>query len=194
MEGASVLRLFPLNNIEDVLENADGFSYLYIQQAKKYKDEMYCLVDFLKDLDPNGWAKRIERNIVDIYTNDNDIFQKLKSLPLKIRKAYEPGDNIDFLDKNIIIAKKYPHNEFKYRVYILPHKIKDLSEKKSYIEWISAQSYIKISDAVKRWFLNTSWNWDRRYVLVKDQQNLLMLKLRHPTVVGRIYEYRLSDK
>jgi hypothetical protein len=77
----------------------------------------------------------------------------------------------------------------------LPHKIKDRKDKKEYVNWVSGQNNrILISDAVKEWFITTDWNWDRRYVLIEDSQTLLMLKLRNPEALGRIYDYVISDK
>ena len=48
--------------------------------------------------------------------------------------------------------------------------------------------------AVSTWFVDTDWNWDRRYILVEDEQSLLMLKLRGSEVVGKIHNFVISDK
>ena len=72
---------------------------------------------------------------------------------------------------------------------------KDKTSKRRFVDWLKSQDpRITCSDAVEKWFMNTEWNWDRRYVLVEDEKTLLMLKLRNSEVVGRIYNYVLSDK
>jgi len=53
---------------------------------------------------------------------------------------------------------------------------------------------VTCTPAVEKWFLITDWNWDRRYILVEDDQTLLMMKLRNADVVGKIYNFVISDK
>lgn len=93
-------------------------------------------------------------------------------------------------------VKKLPHNRYRYRVYLLPHKMaKDREGKQKYISWLkSLGERVTCTPAVEGWFMHTDWNWDRRYILVEDEHTLLMLKLRNSEVVGRIYNYVLSDK
>jgi len=68
-------------------------------------------------------------------------------------------------------------------------------DKVKFIEWVEKQKpRITCTNAVKEWFIKTDWNWDRRYVLVEDEQTLLMMKLRGPEVVGKIYNYVICDK
>jgi hypothetical protein len=95
-----------------------------------------------------------------------------------------------------IVAAKLPHNKYHYKVYLLPHKLAgDKESKKKYVEWLKGQTpRITCTPAVERWFIKTDWNWDRRYVLVEDEHTLLMLNLRNSEVVGRVYNYVISDK
>jgi hypothetical protein len=51
-----------------------------------------------------------------------------------------------------------------------------------------------MSDTVKNWFIKTDWNWDRRYVLVEDDQTLFMMQLRSAEVIGKVHEYQILDK
>ena len=76
-------------------------------------------------------------------------------------------------------------------MFLLPHKLRnDKEEKKRYAEWIkNQQGKIKITLAVENWFHKTDWNWDPRYVLVDEESTLLMLKLRNPELVGRVYRF-----
>jgi hypothetical protein len=71
----------------------------------------------------------------------------------------------------------------------------DRDGKQQYLNWIKKQNEkITLTPAVESWFIKTDWNWDRRYVLVEDEATLIMLKLRNSEVVGRIYNYVVSDK
>jgi hypothetical protein len=71
----------------------------------------------------------------------------------------------------------------------------DKAGKQQYLEWVKRQTpRITCTPAIEKWFLTTDWNWDRRYVLVEDESTLLMLKLRNAEVMGRIYNFVVSDK
>jgi hypothetical protein len=59
---------------------------------------------------------------------------------------------------------------------------------------MASQPGIKISDTVKTWFMVTNWNWDRRYIYVATEADLLMLKLRSSDVVGSVFKYEIVDK
>jgi hypothetical protein len=78
---------------------------------------------------------------------------------------------------------------------LLPHKVKNEDQKNDFLNWCESQDgKITLSAAIKEWFLYTKWNWDRRYVLVQDEQTLLMMKLKNSDAVGTIYDYVVSDK
>jgi hypothetical protein len=85
---------------------------------------------------------------------------------------------------------------YQHKVFLLPHKLAGDDEgKQKYLNWVDTQGdKIKISECTKQWFLATNWNWDRRYVYVDSEQTLLMLKLRNPDVIGRVYDYVVVDK
>ena len=167
-------------------------------RAALHKQELIALSSFLLKWDSELWAKRIECSAIDIYTNDktmyNELFVNFEEI---VCTRSEPNEwDLDLLENTgSIIVKKLPHNRYAYKAFLLPHKIKDRQEKKIYVEWIKGQhDRILISDAVKEWFVHTDWNWDRRYVLIEDSQTLLMLKLRNPEAIGRVYDYVISDK
>ena len=126
--------------------------------------------------------------------------QTIKSLNLdkNIRLNAEELSNRlinETANPNIIAAKKLPHNRYRYKVYLQPHKSKDKTNKSRYVSWCASQGdKIRMSEAVKTWFIATDWNWDRRYILVDDESTLLMLKLRNSDFVGKIYEYVVVDK
>jgi len=167
-------------------------------RAFAHKDELLDLVNFLESYPSNIWAKRIEGNSIDLYTNDREFYDSA-SLKFKdqLIHRFEPNGNIDLLDETrTIVGKKLPHGKYQFRVYLLPHKMGgDKAAKKQYVEWLQKQDpKMTCTPAVEKWFINTDWNWDRRYILVDNEQSLLMLKLRNAEVVGRVYKYVVSDK
>ena len=193
--------IFRQNSLEKIpLLNFDGqkHSHSTMARASLHRGELIALSSFLLKWDSELWSKRIECSAIDIYTNDktmyNDLFLTFEEMACA---RSEPNEkDLDLLENTgSIIVKKLPHNRYAYKAFLLPHKIKDRKDKKEYVNWITGQNNrILISDAVKEWFIKTDWNWDRRYVLIEDSQTLLMLKLRNPEVLGRIYDYVISDK
>lgn len=192
--GISITRLYDSKKLTEFFQNGEP-EYRYQYDAWKNKDLILCLTDFLKTLDPVSWNKRIERNRIDIYTNDKSLYDDISLIFQEcVIHRFEPNPNIDISEDKVIKSPKLPHNKFKYKVYLLPHKLKDKDEKVKYTSWIQQQPKISITESVTNWFHNTFWNWDRRYIWVEDQNTLLMLKLRNPEVCGSIYEYRTIDK
>ena len=193
--------IFRQNSLEKIpLLNFDGQKHTHstMARASLHRQELIALSSFLLKWDSELWSKRIECSAIDIYTNDktmyNDLFLTFEEMACA---RSEPNEkDLDLLENTgSIIVKKLPHNKYAYKAFLLPHKIKDKKDKKEYVNWITGQNNrILISDAVKEWFIKTDWNWDRRYVLIEDSQTLLMLKLRNPEVLGRIYDYVISDK
>ena len=198
---AAVFRWQSLDKTKAFCELATPNSYTHSLQAKAFanKGELLPLIDFLKTFDPTIWSKRVESDCIDLYTNDKDFYNTVSDkLKDRVIHRFEPNqDTLDLLeDSSTIIAKKLPHNLYNYKVYLLPHKMANNKEgKMKFVEWVKTQTpKITFTDAVEHWFLNTDWNWDRRYVLVDNEQTLLMLKLRNAEVVGKIYKYILTDK
>ena len=200
--GVSIFRMKSISDImlfcvSDLPE--EPYEYSTKDKAYKNRKDILCLAELFNSWEDTAWAKRIELNTMDIYTNDLEKYieagQKLTNL---ITQKFEP--NLNFIkDLNIstnVVVKKYPHKRYKHKVYLLPHKMdQDRVVRQEYLDWIDSQSpRILISTAVKTWFIKTHWNWDRRYVLVEDPQTLLMLKLRNSDVAGKVYDYVLADK
>jgi hypothetical protein len=157
---------------------------------------LLTLTGFLKTLSKVDYDLRIETDIVDVYTNQESIFNALiTTLSDNIRYAQRPDDPSGkaLADKKTILVKKYPQNQFKMRVYLKPHKMDEPNEKLKYLSWIKSLPGVSISQAVETWFYNTRWNWDRRYVLVDDEKTLLLLKLKNSNVVGSVYNLVLQD-
>lgn len=167
-----------------------------IKSSKDYSDLKEFVV-FLED-QTCEYAKRIEGKYVDIYTNDRTFYDRLISkYQEKLRHCFEPDEKIEDLivGKRTVVARKFPHNLYQYKVYLQPHNIKDKEDKKRFLSFLDTQGEkIKITDTVKSWFIKTDWNWDRRYIYVQDEQTLLMLKMRSADAVGSIYTYVIYDK
>lgn len=159
--------------------------------AHKNRKTIHDVYNFLETLSDH--SKRIEGNNIDIYINEkteyDDIYKKFKPF---VYHRFEPDPAaLDHLNDNkTLIVKKLPKDRYQYRVYLKPHTVLDKQDKIKFIQWIKGQSpRISISPSVESWFLTTSWNWDRRYVLVEDEQTLLLLKLRNSNAVGSVYNY-----
>ena len=203
IEGCVVFRTQPLSNIKSWLSHSDsdsGYHYENWRRASVNKEIIISLCDFLSAHDENMYATRVERNRLDVYTNDPEFYEKL-SLHSEgyLVHRFEPNtNNLDALNnsQNCITVSKLPKDRYRYRVYLLPHKMSnDREGKQKYLNWLNTQKpKVTCTPAVEKWFLATEWNWDRRYVLVEDESTLLMMKLRGAEVVGRIYNFVVCDK
>ena len=199
--GATMFRMQSLENLKEFSTSDESThrSHSIASRNYKHRDEIGKLANFLLKHPTHIWGKRIESTIFDLYTNDQE-FYNLASIEFEdcLIHRFEPDlESIDTLNNaSAIIVKKLPHDLYNYRVYLLPHTLaKDMDAKKKYIEWIKAQGdKMTFTPAIESWFLKTDWNWDRRYILVDNEQTLLLLKLRNAQVVGRIYKFVISDK
>jgi hypothetical protein len=172
--------------------------YSTISKALANKDGIMTLSAFLDQYDKGSYGKRIESNSIDLYTNDRQFYDQLvKDFDYWLVHNFEPDPTTAGILENSksIIVKQLPHHKYHYKVFLLPHKITNKQDKQSFIDWVETQGdRILMSDAVKRWFITTDWNWDRRYVHVQDEQTLLMLKLRGSQLIGQVHDYVIVDK
>jgi len=198
--GIAILRAKSLvETIEYIDSNPDVGHYsrhniYYKAHANQIDIRRVC--QLLSELDPESWFKRIEHSTIDIYTNDKDLYNKVCSDSTVIN-CFEPvNELLENTSQYTIFANKLPHDKFQYKVYLRPHNLaKDRIAKHQFIDWIVAQDdKIRISEKVKEWFIATDWNWDRRYVLVDNEQTLLLLTMRSSPAVGKVYEYKVVDK
>ena len=160
---------------------------------------IYKVTSFLSKYPLDTWSKRIETDIFDLYTNDEDMFNSCcEQFSSLVRVCFSPTkENISLLNSPYtILANKFPYNTYRYKVFLTPHAVEpDLTTRKRYIKWLEDQfPRIKISPAVKNWFLGCHYNWDRRYILVEDEQTLLILKLRDSSAIGQTYKYVIAKK
>lgn len=201
LPGVAILRQHSLEDVIDFLNNNhndESLKYSYHKKAYNNKDTIIPLCAYLKTINPSDWSKRIEVNNLDIYTNDsevcNSICENFKDI-LLLRSEPDQERVVEYVNQHHIICKKLPHDRYKYKIYLKPHKMKnDRASKRQYIDWLETQKNVLISEAVKNWFIRTDWNWDRRYILVEDHKTLLFLHMRNAEVLGKVYEYILSDK
>lgn len=201
MKGGNVLRSYPLSDVHSYFMSGDPEDrpHSLLARAWPFREELLQLTELLMSYDSTLWTKRIEHTYIDLYTNDQDFYnmvsEKFESF---VARRFEPDEaTADLLEQpQIIVAAKLPHNKYRFKVYLKPHKLAgDKEGKKKYIDWIKSQSpRITCTPAVEKWFIKTDWNWDRRYVLVEDENTLLMLKLRNSEVAGRVYNYVITDK
>jgi len=167
------------------------------EKAWLNRQNIYKIASALSRYPTELWAKRIESNILDLYTNDEEFFTRFTTqFSSIVRNASAPNkETIDQLNSPFtILANKLPHDKYKYKVYLTPHNMsRDLATRSNYLIWIKEQGdRIKISDSVKTWFLTCYYNWDRRYLLVEDEKTLFMLKLRDGSAVGKTYKYVIA--
>jgi hypothetical protein len=197
--------IFRIRSLSDVLifcnktEDTKFPGYTMMNKAWNNRDQILELAEFLSSYDPKIWTKRIENTNIDFYTNDKDFYEAIsEKFESTMTHRFEPDiANLDLLEQaQTIVVNKLPHKRYKFKVYLLPYKLAgDKESKFKYINWVKTQSpRITCTPAVENWFIKTDWNWDRRYVLVEDENTLLMLKLRNSEVVGRVYNYIISDK
>ena len=161
-------------------------------------DDVVNLAKLLDKLDSSHYAVRIENTTVDIYTNDQKIFDLICcSFITNLRACYAPavGTEDQLNSGKIVVANKLPHDKFEFKVFLQPHNLTDLEEKRKFLAWLdSQQEHILISNTVKTWFIQTKWNWDRRYIYVDNEQTLLMLKMKNAKAIGTVYRYVMNDK
>lgn len=203
LEGCALFRTKSLDDIKQFcLGPEPAVNYVYSLNAKAYANRaaMLDVADFLGNYPRDSFNLRIESAYIDIYTNDVAFYDNISiKFSNCLRHRFEPNAaTIDILseNKNYIAVKKLPKDKYNYRVYLLPHKMaKDKEGKQKFINWLKMQSpKITCTEAIEKWFISTDWNWDRRYVLVEDESMLLMMKLRNPEVIGRAYNFIISDK
>ena len=198
MPGVAILRHYKLEEllVTELTPNSNVNSIR--TRAAHNKENIIALTKFLLEWESTAWAKRIESSKIDIYTSNKEIYQQLlEKFATIISLCCEPNElNLSILENTgNIVAKKFPHDKYHYKAYLLPHRVKSKESKRELLDWIDGQGgRILISESVKDWFISTDWNWDRRYVLIEDEYTLLMLKLRSSDTLGRVYNYVISDK
>lgn len=153
------------------------------------------LVAALRMIAPGTYATRYESDRVNFYTNaKSDADYVIASFPNNV-VAYAlptPAAIAAFSTPRTIVASKLPHRKYRFKVYLQPHKV-SRADKLNWLTWVDSNSdTILISAAVVKWFTDTDWNWDRRYIYVQDEATLIMLKLKNDNALGSIYRYQIG--
>ena len=201
IEGCAILRGRSIHTVKAVFGQDMDDKVFYPQWRTKSfvnRNSIIRFSEFMEKFPTDNYALRIENDRLDVYTNDQDLYETLSSTcEENIIQRFQPDiDNLHLLNRaqHTIIVNKLPKNRYNYRVYLLPHRM-IREDKNKYIDWIKKQdSRITCTPALEKWFINTDWNWDRRYVLVEDEATVLMMKLRNTEVVGTVYKFVISDK
>lgn len=180
----------------DFKENLSNFT---TRKSLSLTDNLKKLALVLLLEPKDSWAIRTESSILDIYTNNKDLYNNIgNQFSNIVFRRFEPNPaDIDILNKNRHVAvKKLPYNRYKYKVYLRPYELKENKDiKEKIMDWLQNNSpQIKCTDKTRDWFMNTLWNYDRRYVLVENEQQLLLLQMRLGSVMGSVYHYILTDK
>lgn len=200
VQGSYLFRTYNLDQLIAYCDNdvkPTGVNYSYLVKYFPYRKTMGKVARCIKDNSDIEHSIRIERDVVDIYTNDQTFYTKLcNEFSDIIRMRFEPDpEMLNLLEGQNVIVKKYPHDRYRHRVYLQPHKMAgDKEGKQRFVDWLKGQDSMTCTPAIESWFITTDYNWDRRYILVEDEKALLMLKLRGANVVGTIHNFVISDK
>lgn len=198
--GAHVFRMIDLEKITNFLNklshNQNSINFHTLNKSVINRRHIQRISSRLGLIDHKSYFIRVEQDRLDIYVNEQQLFDDLCiDLQDIIVQAFCPDkEKIALLDRKVILVKKYPKEDFKYRVYLKPHVIKHKAEKHHYLAWLDLNLDYNMSDSVRSWFITTEWNWDRRYMLVRNEPALLMMKLRNADAMGSVYEYVICDK
>jgi len=170
----------------------DRFRDAVIELDQSDKERFLNFLNLLKTYDKKDYQLRIEGLGLDVYTNEDDLYETLCSdfsENIERRWAPEQGQKQEILNSTRkIFVKHLPHFKYAYKVFLHPHKIQ--GDRKSIVEWFSKQTdKTSISDSIVQWMLKQNQNWDRRYILVEDDQTVLMLRLRCPELIGPVHQY-----
>jgi len=202
MPGIGGLRYFTLNEFLDICQKEKLVSDLDLTWREKIMNDMIRnkhvwaqLIPFINSFDSKSFSKRLEGNNVDFYTNDKKLYDGLCSnFSDFVRLRFEPpkGKEQEMLEADkVIFAKKLPHDKYQYKAYLQPHKV-SADDKLKLAAWMDKQiPSITFTDSIRNWLINTSENWDRRYIYIQDEKTLLMIKLRSPHLVGQIFKYEI---
>jgi len=198
-EGVGIFRVVPLESIDDVCTNPHSSRYHFFLKNSGNHAPLIKIAKNLMLEPKENWAIRVESKTLDIYTNNEKFYDTLgNDLSDLIFRRFAPNPkNLDILNGHRkIVAKKLPYNKYKYKVFLRPHELyNDKEAKTSLMDWIKNKDpQIKCSDSTVTWFIDTYWNWDRRYILVENEQCLLMLKMRAGNSLGSVYQYVVADK
>lgn len=195
-KGAGMLRYQTIEEILSFLaqDNAVVHKHGIKMQARENSRDVCTLMSALIMWPKDQYATRIENQTVDIYTNNQLLFDEVsKQCNLFTWRRFAPDTNVALLltEEKRVLCRHLPHKKYQYKVFLTPHKLPtDDSSRSDFLNFAKANhNSILISQSVCDWFMNTKWNWDRRYLFVDNEKTLLMLKLKSCNAVGTYYKY-----
>jgi len=201
--GCGALRYYDFSDLLSIeCEAADDMRWKQklINDVVHNRQEWVDLVFFIDSFEKDQWTKRLEGDYIDLYTNNLDFYNGLcEKFPNRIAKRYQPpaGLEQEMLDEEKkIFVKEIPHGVYNYQAYLHPHKLtENLNERTKLADWLELQvPKITFSKSIRKWVLQTRENWDRRYIYIDNDQTLLMIKLRSPELIGKVFKYVKTDK
>lgn len=202
--GCGALRYFSLSDVLNVsIENIrthQPWKERLVQVLVDHREEWAELVLFIESFDKKEWGKRIEGDSLDIYTNNTSLYNGLcENFVSRVTRRFQPpaGLEQEMLDEEKkIFVKEIPHGTYNYQAYLYPHKLgTSLTERTKLADWLELQvPKITFSKSIRNWVIQTKENWDRRYIYIDNEQTLLMIKLRSPQLVGKVFKYIKTDK
>lgn len=202
--GCGILRYYDLADLVKIdttfVKNKYPWKEKLVSDLVNNKQEWADLVFFIESFEKTQWGKRLEGDFMDLYTNNIDFYNGLcEKFPNRILRRFQPpkGMEQEMLDEERkIFVNEIPHGIYNYQAYLQPHKLSsNISERTQLANWLELQvPKITFSKSVRKWVLNTQENWDRRYIYIDSEQTLLMIKLRSPELIGKVFKYVKTDK
>lgn len=200
--GISGLRYFDLSKFLEICQttktiNSSDASWKdkTMNRMIEHKDIWVELIPFINSYEKNTYSKRLEGDNIDFYTNDKSFYDGLcDRFGEFVRLRFQPPKGLEktlLEEEKKIFVKQFPHGIYQYKAFLHPHKIPQ-DDKRNLVEWLEKQTpNITFTPSIKRWVLNTTENWDRRYIYVKNEQTLLMIKLRTSSLLGQVFKYKV---
>lgn len=139
----------------------------------------------------NSYATRREHRALTFYTNDMNLVNRLHSIQQDAKI-----NTVRPMPEGIIEFKREPPAA--YRVFLrsctIPCEIKT-----QILDYLMRTPDVQPSDALYKWLNTTNkygaikcWTWSSHYFDYSDINNLLMMKLIFPEIIGK--NYRLEKK
>ena len=199
--GIGILRWHDFNSLREMCLYPKNQPHLpvwredTVVQVFDYRKLWLSLTTLLKSHE-GEYSRRLQIDTLDLYTNNDTLYGRLcDDFRDCIRLRSEPKKGMEQClqgsDKSIFV-NKLPHDRYQYRAYLKPHRI-ETAARKGIAGWLKNQvPRITFTDSIERWLLTNNENWDRRYIHVEDENTLLMIQLRAPRLVGKIFKYTLN--
>ena len=200
--GISGLRYYDLHKFIEICQTQELVSSPDLTWKDRVMNQMISnkhvwmkLIPYLNGVEKGTYFKRLEGDHIDLYTNDKAFYEGVcNKFSEFVRLRFQPPKGMEtqmLEEEKKIFVKKLPHDNYEYRAYLHPHKIAH-DDKQLLVNWLSNQKpKITFTSSIKKWLINTDQNWDRRYIYIDNEQTLLMIKLRSPSLLGQVFKYEL---